>query len=92
MGGGTAPLSARRRREAGGRRSSGKERAGWIPPGGSGRYRPALARIGRREGAGGGRERGGALASAYAGERGGAGVTWRVSIGPRELSVELAVI
>jgi hypothetical protein len=39
-----------------------------------------------------GRERGGALASACAGERGGAGVTWRVSIGPSRLSVELAVI
>jgi hypothetical protein len=69
-----------------------RERAGWIPPGGSGRYRPALARVGRRAGAGGERERGGALASACAGERGEAGVTWRVSIGPRGPSVELAVI
>jgi hypothetical protein len=52
----------------------------------------ARARVGRRIRAGGGRKRGGALASACAGERGGAGVTWRISIGPRGLSVELAVI
>jgi hypothetical protein len=50
---------------------------------------PALAGARR---AGGGRERGGALASACAGERGRAGVTWRVSIGPRGLSVELTII
>jgi hypothetical protein len=80
------------RRGAGGRQASGRERAGWISPGGSRRYRPALARVGRRAGARGGRERGGVLASACAGERGGAGVTWHVSIGPRGLSVELAVI
>jgi hypothetical protein len=46
----------------------------------------------KRTGVGGGREQGGALASACAGERGGVGVTWRVSIGPRGLSVEIAVI
>jgi hypothetical protein len=42
---------------------------------------PALLRVGRRAGTSGGRQRGDVLAS---GERGGAGVTWRVSIGLRE--------
>jgi hypothetical protein len=72
-------------------RSSGRERAGWIPPEGggvwSGRYRLALACVGRCAGARGGRERGGVLASACAGERGEAGVTWRVFIDPRGLSL-----
>jgi hypothetical protein len=75
MRGGTTPLSVRRRRKASGRRSSGRERAGRISPDGSGRYRRALACVGRRAGAGGGWERGGALASACAGERGRAEVT-----------------
>jgi hypothetical protein len=79
MESGTATLSARFRREAGRRRTGGGERAGSIPPDGSRRNRPALSRVGRRAGAGGGQERDGALAS---GERGGAEVTWRVSIGP----------
>jgi hypothetical protein len=92
MGGVPPPIFAWRWRVAGGRRSGGRERARWIPLGGSGRYRPALARVGRRAGAGGGRERGGALASACTGERSGTGVMWRVSIGSRGLSVELAVI
>jgi hypothetical protein len=57
------------RREAG-----GKEREDGSNPAGRERaLSPALASVR-------GRERGGALAS---GERGGAGVTWRVSIGPR---------
>jgi hypothetical protein len=64
------PVPPPYQRGAGGRRSSGRERAGWIPPGGSGRYRPALARVGRHAGAGGGRERGGAVASAAARARG----------------------
>jgi hypothetical protein len=78
-------LSARRRREAGGRLSSGRERAGWIPPGAITPLSLALAHAR-------GRERGGALASACAGKRGGAGVMWHVSIGPRGLSVELTII
>jgi hypothetical protein len=51
MGDGTAPLSVQLRRERGERRAGGREKAGPIPPGGSGRYCPALARIGRRAGA-----------------------------------------
>jgi hypothetical protein len=72
MGGGTAPLSTRRRREAGGR-----ERESGIHPAGRERALSPLSRP--RWQAGGGRERGGPLAS---GKRGGAGVTWCVSIGP----------
>jgi hypothetical protein len=76
MGGGTAPLSARRRREAG-----EWEREGGMDPAGQERALSPRS-CPRWQARGGG----------SAGERGGAGVTWHVSIGPRGLSVELAVI
>jgi hypothetical protein len=82
-GGGTTPLSARLRRERGGRRAGGREKAGSIPPGGSGHCHPALARVGRRAGA---------RRCAGVGVRRREDVTWHVSIDPRGLSVELAVI
>ena len=49
-------------RERGGRRARREHRAMDPSPGGSGRYRPALARVGGGRGAIGRRERGGALA------------------------------
>jgi hypothetical protein len=84
-GGRYRPLSAQLRQERGERHAGGREKAGAILPGGSGRYRPALARIGRCAGA---------VARRYAGVgvRGREDVTWRVLIGSRGLSVKLAVI
>jgi hypothetical protein len=55
MGGGTAPLSPQPRRERGERHVRGREKAVALPPGESERCRPALARVGRRAGAVGGR-------------------------------------